>query len=208
MLDNRPWDASRSATSGEAARSVALVTMSSTMATLPGRCSVRPWAPRRYAWGPRGQVLTRREGAPASVRYLWGHVHSRAHRSRRLSALVGRIVIGVQRDQPEEVTVAVGDGAHLLAQAQGIHSRAVRSLEVLDRFPAEPCMSVEAGPVELAEAPQRRDDLFQLRQLEPEEDILELGAVEVQANPARRAGHASVRRPSCVASPARRSRSP
>src|SRR5207247_10379539 len=76
---------------------------------------------------------------------------------------------------------------------------------MLDRLPAEPRMPIEVGPVELAEAPQRRDNLLQLGQLEPEEDILELGAVEVQANPARRAGHANVRRPSGDVSPGGRS---
>src|SRR5438552_12347075 len=106
-------------------------------------------------------------------------------------ARVGRVMVRVQRDDPEEVTIAVRDGPDLLAQPEGIGGGAVRRANVSNRLPLETGVAVDGVPVQLAQAAERSDHHLQLRELETKEYLLELGAVEVELDAATSGGHAA-----------------
>ena len=108
---------------------------------------------------------------------------SRWARSREAPPLVSGVVIRVQRDKSKEVAIAVPDGADLLAQPQGIHFRVTGSLQVADVLPLVTRVAVQRVPFQLAQSPQGRNDLFQLRGRQPEEDVLEFRTVQIEPNP-------------------------
>ena len=89
----------------------------------------------------------------------------------------------MQRDKAKEGAIPVTDGADLLAQPQRIHFRVTGTLQVADVFPLVTRMAVQRVPIQLAQSPQGRDDLFQLRGRQPEEDVLKFRAIEIEPNP-------------------------
>src|SRR5450759_761109 len=113
----------------------------------------------------------------------------------RRSAPVCGVVIGMDGNEAEEIAFSECEGAHLVAQTERIDARTVRCLEMLDRFPLEARVPIDRTPVEFAQAAQGCDDLLQLRRLEAKEDVLELGTVEIEADPPSVGGHASGSRP-------------
>lgn len=129
-----------------------------------------------------------------------GSVRQAARGAARGSAFVRGVVIRVERDQPEKVAISVCNGANLLAQAERIHPGAVGRPQVLYRLPTEAGLLIQRVPVKLAKSAKRRHDRLQLRRLEAKQDVLELGAVEVQTNAATGGGHACARDASSVAS--------
>ena len=105
------------------------------------------------------------------------------------SGLVGRIMLGVKRDQPQEITLPECQCADSLAEPQGIHLRPMGRREVLNSLPVKALMPIESVPVELAQTVERGSELFQFGRLQPEKDLLKCRAIKVQAN-AIRPGHA------------------
>ena len=95
----------------------------------------------------------------------------------------------MKRDQSPELAVTKCDRANSLTQAKRVHLGTVWCLQVLKSFPAEARMAMEAVPVQFAQPAQGSDDLLQLVGLEVEENVLELRAVQVQANTATGGGH-------------------
>src|SRR5450631_1388177 len=96
----------------------------------------------------------------------------------------------MQGNETKEVTFPESERANLLAQAERIDARAVRSLQMLDLLPAEARVPIDPVPVHLAQTTQRRHDLLQLQCLEAEKDILKLGAVEIERDPSSADDHA------------------
>src|ERR1035437_5913882 len=96
----------------------------------------------------------------------------------------------MQGNETKEVTFPKGEGSDLLAQAERVDARAVRSLQMLDLLPAEARVPIDPAPVHLAQTTQRRYDLLQLQCLEAEKDILKLGTIEIERDPSSAAGHA------------------
>jgi hypothetical protein len=70
-------------------------------------------------------------------------------------------VVGVQREESQKVTFSKCERTDSLAQAKGVHFRAVRCLQVLDRLPVKPGVPAQRVPVQLAEAAKRSDNLSQ-----------------------------------------------
>ncbi len=60
---------------------------------------------------------------------------------------------------------------------------------MLDGLPTVAGVSIQVVPVQFAEASEGGDDLLQLAKLETKEDVLKLGAVEVQADATTYGGH-------------------
>src|SRR5579862_2279986 len=75
------------------------------------------------------------------------------------SAAIGRIVVGMQGDQPQVVAFPVGNGAATLTQTDRVCLGPVGSLNVVDGFPMQPGVTVDALPVLGSEPPQRADHL-------------------------------------------------
>ena len=96
--------------------------------------------------------------------------------------LISGVVIRVKRDKSKEGAIPVTDGADLLAQPQRIHLRVTGTLQVADVLPLVTRVAVQRVPFQLAQSPQGRNDLFQLRGRQPEEDILEFRTVQVEPN--------------------------
>src|SRR5215472_11363638 len=88
----------------------------------------------------------------------------------------------MQGHQAQEVAIPVGDGTDSLAQAKRIDSRAVRRFEMLDSFPVEAGVAVKHTPFQVTQTAERGHHLLEIIRLEPEQRILKLGAVEVEAN--------------------------
>src|SRR5207244_12142272 len=97
----------------------------------------------------------------------------------------------MQRNDPEEVAIAIRDRADLLAQPERIGRAAVRRPTVSNRFPFEAGVAVDAVPVELAQAPERANHVLQLRELQPNVDLVALGAVEVELDATATGGQAA-----------------
>src|SRR5712691_11617550 len=118
-----------------------------------------------------GSCAPRRGGALTIGRPVWLE-----RRPRVADALppVCRVVIGVEGDDAEEVTIAIRDRANLLAQPQRIGRGAVRRANVSNRFPLEAGVAIDGVPIELAQAPERANNLLQLRELQAKEYLLEL----------------------------------
>ena len=95
---------------------------------------------------------------------------------------ISGVVIRVQRDEPKEGAIPVTDGADLLAQPQGIHFHVTGTFQVADVLPLVTRVAVQRVPFQLAQSPQGRNDLFQLRGRQPKEDVLEFRAVQVEPN--------------------------
>jgi hypothetical protein len=90
-----------------------------------------------------GSCAPRRGGALTIGRPVWLE-----RRPRVADALppVCRVVIGVEGDDAEEVTIAIRDRADLLAQPQRIGRGAVRRANVSNRFPFEAGVARNPGP--------------------------------------------------------------
>ena len=109
-----------------------------------------------------------------------------------LLTFVRGVVVGVKRNEPEKVSIAVGDRADLLAQSEGTHRRAARPFQVADYLPPVAGVPIQTVPIEFAQTAKGRDDLLQLRRRESEEDVLERRAVQVESNPPT-CGHGDAR---------------
>ncbi len=96
------------------------------------------------------------------------------------SAAVGGVVVGVKRNEPEEIAVAKADCPDSLTETQRVDPAALRSLEMLDRFPLKARVPIESAPIHPPKATQGGDHLLQGLGLETEENFLEFGAVEVE----------------------------
>ena len=103
--------------------------------------------------------------------------------TREALRLISGVVLRVERDKSKEVAIPVTDRADLLAQPQGIHFHITRSFQVADVLPLVTRVAVERVPFQIAQSPQGRNDLFQLRGRQPEKDVLEFRTVQVEPNP-------------------------
>ena len=88
-------------------------------------------------------------------------------------------MVWVERDQAQEISIAITYGPGALAKTDRIDLGAAGNLQVLDRFPSKAGMAIKQVPIELAQPAQRCHDLFQIVGLETKEHVLKLGAVEI-----------------------------
>src|ERR1700688_4343760 len=98
------------------------------------------------------------------------------------SASVGRIVVGMEGHQPQVVAFPVGDGADPPAQTDRVGLGSIGRLNVVDGLPVEAGVTVDALPVLGSEAPKRANALPEVEELEAEQRVLELGAVQIEEN--------------------------
>src|SRR5260370_31897690 len=89
------------------------------------------------------------------------------------SLLVRRVVVRVQRDEPQVVALAKPDRSHLLRDAERVERLPVRR-GATDLFPLQAWRSVDVDPGHLAETVQDLDHLSESRPFEREELRLEL----------------------------------
>lgn len=94
----------------------------------------------------------------------------------------------------QEISVSETDGTNPLTQTKQVNLRATASFQMLDRFPSEAGVSVEAIPVEFAQTSKRADDLFEILSFQAEEGVLRLRAVQVEKDAALSDVHECVRR--------------
>src|SRR5215472_11369392 len=93
---------------------------------------------------------------------------------------VGRIVIGMEREEAEESTVAVGHGAHAPRDSKTVNLLVPRSAAGQDGFPSQPWIAIELFPIQLANFFESVENGQGLRPIEREPVFLEHGIIEVQ----------------------------
>ncbi len=98
-------------------------------------------------------------------------------------------MIWVERNQPQEISITESDGTDALTEADRIDLICASHSQLSDRFPAKARMAIKRVPIEIAQAAQRRHDLFQIVGLQTEEHVLKLGAVEIEADAVLSCGH-------------------
>ncbi len=117
-------------------------------------------------------------------------------------------MIGVQRDEAQEVSVSVNDGTDPPAEQYGVCLGSVGCANVSDRFPAKAGVFVESLPAEASQSSQGCHDLLALGRLQAQKGFLKLRVVEVEPDPVISTGHEPVPIASESAGPERPSRFP
>jgi hypothetical protein len=77
------------------------------------------------------------------------------------SALIGRVVLGVERNEPQKLTLPEGQGTDSLAQAKRVYRGAVGGLKVFNRLPTEAGVPIQNVPIYPLKAAERCDNLLQ-----------------------------------------------
>ncbi len=142
----------------------------------------RPGRDRSRATSPIGRGFTGRvrNARDANAEVVYGAF---------LSTPICGIVLGMKRQQAQEIFVAQRDRSNALTRPKRINPRAAARFEVLDRFPAKAGMRIERRPIQFAQTAQCTNHLPQLVNLETKENILEFGSVEIEADTIFRRGH-------------------
>ena len=94
---------------------------------------------------------------------------------------IGRIVIGRDGEQPDEIRVTIRGGPARLGDAQGVDRiDALRWLDAGDLLPLEPLIAVKLVPGQLADLVERIQCSMALRLLQREQIGLKDGVVQVE----------------------------
>lgn len=94
-------------------------------------------------------------------------------------------MVWVERNEAEDLPIAVPHGSDLLAQSERADFRTVGRLQMLNGFPVESSVAIKVIPMQTQQPAEARDDLAELARFEAKEHRLELRAVEIELHSLR-----------------------